>query len=373
MGQSESTDCLVVGGGVIGLSIAYELARGGRTVRLLERGQTGREASWAGAGVLPPGSWYLDHPAADWLAAESCRAHAELSEELAEAAGIDDQYARCGAIYLQSEETRGSLAEKFAGWRTRGIEVETLGPKVAASVAPGVACGAGYFVPGEAQVRNPRRLRALHVACERRGVRIETGVSAEAFTVRNGRIESLQTSDGPRVAGGYCLAAGAWVGPLAESLGVRAPVRPIRGQMLLLRLPRPVVDRIVHRDGLYLVPRSDGKVLVGATVEDAGFDKSTNPTDLQALRRFAVDVVPALADAEVEKSWAGLRPGSADGLPLIGPLAGLANAWIAGGHFRSGLQFAPATARLVRGLMGGEAVDAPIEAFAPNRFTDAAA
>ncbi|MEM6328674.1 MAG: glycine oxidase ThiO [Planctomycetota bacterium] len=373
MAATRHTDVIVVGGGVVGLSVAYELARTGRSVRLLERTATGREASWAGAGILPPGSWFSDHPAVEALAAASRPLHRLWSHRLREQTGIDDELLESGALYAITPDNAATLDAKFQRWATLGLESRRIGAAAAAELAPQLRCGEAYFVPEESHVRNPRRLAALAAACRAAGVALEQDCPATEFDRSGGRVTSVLCGGGAFTADAICIAAGAWAGGLLSAVGLDAPTKPIRGQMLLLRQRGPTLRRVYHEGGHYLTPRRDGRVLVGSTVEDAGFDKSTRLEDLDALLHFAHRVAPSLREASIETSWAGLRPASPDGLPMIGRVPGLENAWVAAGHFRSGLQFAPATAVLLRQLMGGEPSDIDTTPFSPERFATAKA
>lgn len=363
MPTASSSDVLVIGGGVVGLSVAYQLACDGAKVTLLERGTPGHEASWAGAGILPPASWYEDHPALDALAIAAAEDHKTWSQRLHEDSGIDDEYTACGATYLQTQDNAEYLAAVFARWRQLGIRVESTDEDPHS-----------WFVEAEAQVRNPRRLKALVTACRHRGVQIVTDTAVERFeTTLDERLDHVVTPAGRFSAAAYCFAAGAWTPGLATAAGGNAPGRPIRGQMLLLRPRKNQLRQIVHRFPYYAVPRRDGRVLVGATVEDAGFDKQTTDEARRALLAAAEAIEPTLADAEVERHWSGLRPASGDGLPQIGPMPGVTNAWLATGHHRCGLQLAPPTARLVSAMLRNESCDLPSEPFDPRRFVTAAA
>lgn len=357
-GALSNCDVLIVGGGIVGLSTAYELAGYGLAVTLLERGEIGREASWAGGGILPPASWYVDHPALDAFAIDADSVHAELSQQLLAETGIDDEYTRCGALYQQTPENAAVLAATFDRWRSLGVEVQTDGP--------------AHFVPAEAQVRNPRRLRALAVACARRNVRLVTDSPVVGFdTAAGGVVRAVRTVGETYACDAMCLCAGAWTPELATIGCSRAPGAPVRGQMLLVR-PQKRLERIVHRYPYYAVPRRDGLVLIGATVEAAGFEKQTTAAGLVELQRAAGQIDPALADAALVRHWAGLRPASADALPQIGRLPGYENAWVASGHHRSGLQLAPPTARLVGAMIRGVPCDLPAAPFDPARFTGVA-
>ncbi len=368
MSQLATADVAIIGGGIIGLSLAYELARSGRKVHLLDRQAVGKEASWAGAGMLPPGSWFSDHAAAEALAALSQPLHAQWSASLRELTGVDDQWQRMGGLYAITPGTRDDLQAKFSRWKQQGITVERLSTAQARGMAPEFVPGDAYFVPEEAQVRNPRRLKALRAGCERLGVTVSEHTRVISFEVVDDRVALANTSAGPVAADNFCLTAGAWTGGLVEQLEVSTSTKPYRGQLMLLKLPRQVLSTVYHQAGNYIVPRRDGHVLIGATLEDVGFDKRTRQSELNALVAFAHRVAPCLKQATVEKSWAGLRPGSPDGLPMIGPLPGYQNAWIASGHFRSGLQFAPATALIMRRLLDGELPGINPDSLSPGRF-----
>ncbi|TWT87742.1 Hydrogen cyanide synthase subunit HcnC precursor [Pseudobythopirellula maris] len=375
-----TADCLVIGGGVIGLSIAYRLAGDGQRITLLERGETGREASWAGAGILPPGSWYSDHPALAELAEAARVQQPEWSRRLLAETGVDDELHSCGAVYLLPDRLGDDFLDhahaRFDDWSSRGCEVSALHAGDARSIEPALSPEAAgckaRWVAAESQLRNPRRLTALRHACERLGVRIVEQAPVERLKTSGGRIHAAITPRGEFAAERFCLANGAWAAQLAGACGgeprLRLPVKPIRGQMLLLRQSEPTLRTIVHRGPLYLVPRLDGRVLVGATVEDVGFDKRTTPEATERLRKFAIETVPALAKAEVEAAWSGLRPMGGDGLPIVGAAPGLANCFVAAGHHRSGLQFAPPTADAIAALMAGHEPGSPFEAFTPERF-----
>ncbi|MEQ8847829.1 FAD-dependent oxidoreductase [Botrimarina sp.] len=355
MPGARTSDAIVIGGGAIGLSVAYELATRGLSVTLLERGEIGREASWAGAGVLPPASWYVDHPALDRLAMTAAPMHAELSQRLRETTGVDDQYAACGAVYQLTESNEAHVLGVLSRWRELGVAVGSGGAD-------------GRRVPQEAQVRNPRRLKALAAGCRMLGVHLAPGAEVTGFRRAGPRVAEVVTAAGPYAADAVVLAAGCWSPALGEQLRVAAPGRPVRGQMLLLAPRGEPIDGIVHRHPFYAVARRDGLVLVGATVEEAGFDKSTTEEGVAALRRAAGQIAPALADARVEAVWAGLRPASADALPQIGPAPGIDNVWIASGHHRSGLQLSPPTAAIIAALVLGESPPAAHAEFAPARF-----
>ncbi len=331
-------DCLIIGGGVIGLSIAYELAGHGLRVRLIDRQQPGREASWAGAGILPPAIIPTPHdePLAQ-LAALSMELHPQWAAKLLEETGIDNEYRRCGGWALgvagytefdsaasSREFVRAIKAEPMVGLDERfpyaPVTLQELAERESALAEAGLSGKiiAAAFAEDEAQLRNPRHLQALVAACERRGVRIDAGVEVTGFWGSSGQVVGAQTSDGPRYAGSFCVTSGAWSGHVVDTIGLRLPVKPVRGQMVLLERPQPELRHIVNVGKRYLVPRADGRVLVGSTEEDVGFDKQTTRDAIDGLLDFAHALIPAWQTAKVEKTWAGLRPATYDEIPYLG-------------------------------------------------------
>ncbi len=366
-------DVLIIGGGVIGLSLAYELAQHGAVVRVIDRGPLGGESSWAGAGILPPGSRHPQAHPLEQLAALSAELHAHWAEQLRAETGIDTGYRRCGGLYLPEGEDAGPLDEAMRDLQQGGVEVLALSraelQREEPALHPGAVQGA-WLLPQEAQVRNPRHLKALAAACAQRGVALCAGVPAEEVIVRSGRIEAVRTCLGELRAAQYCVCSGAWSGALAQRCGTPLRIKPVRGQIVLLSSIRPVLRHVVNCGGRYLVPRPDGFTLIGSTEEDAGFDKRTTASAAEELLHFARQWVPALGSAAVERCWAGLRPGTQDGLPYLGPLPALANAFVAAGHFRSGLLLSTGTARVMAQLLRGEAPSIDLTPFGPDRHAD---
>ena len=370
-------DCCIIGGGIIGLSIARELAGRGRSVRVVAREQRRDTASWAAAGIFPPAPDAEEPNAA--LTALSDRLHREWARDLHDETGIDNELACCGGLHLAADEPRlEALRPVAAGWIARGARCEWLSaagmaeaePALAAAIAAGRVAG-GFLLPDEMRIRPPRHLEALEASCRARGVVIDHEASVTRIEVGGGRVRGLviETSRGSETvaAGCYVLAAGAWAGDLAAAFGLAIETRPIRGQIALVRLPRQPLTRIVNRGLDYLVPREDGRLLVGSTLEDAGFDASTVPEEIARLLALATDLLGDLSAATIEKAWAGLRPGSVDGLPSIGRAAGCDNAYVAGGHFRAGLHQSTGTAVIVADLIEGRQPPLEITAFAPER------
>lgn len=357
-------DCLIVGGGVIGLSIAYELARSGRSVQLIERGALGREASWAGAGILPPPATAADLPAWKRLLSISHNLHRQWCEQLRRETGIDNGYRRCGGIHLaRAAGEAAALKAEMQELAADGVRVEALpSPEQLGELEPNLSLAAdgaspiqaAFTLPDEAQIRNPDHLRALAASCRALGVAIQEDTEANSFRIHAGRIVDVNTTAGTFAADHVILTAGAWSQTLLEQVGLSLSVYPVRGQMVLYRCPRPLVRRIINEGPRYIVPRDDGRVLVGSTEEDVGFDKRTTEKGIAELREFAERLLPTLRESPVEKTWAGLRPHAVDGFPYIGRVPHVENCLVAAGHYRSGLTASTGTAVLIRQLLDGE-------------------
>jgi glycine oxidase len=362
--MSTAPDVVIVGGGVIGLTAAYCLAREQISVEIVDKGDFGQEASWAGAGILLPGDSARAPTPADQLRGLSAAAFPILSAELKEETGIDNGYLRCGGL-----EFLGTESAAADEWRGEGIAYELVSGKELRQLEPRLApeLKQAYSLPQAAQVRNPRHLKALLAGCRKRGVRLRSGCPVLGFERQGERITALKTSAESLPAGRFVVASGAWSDALVEQVGWRPGIYPVRGQIALINTGAPVISRLLFQGKRYIVPRPDSRVLVGSTEENAGFDKRTTARAIGDLVQFAMQLVPALADCPLERSWAGLRPGSPDGLPFLGPVPGCSNLFVAAGHFRSGIQWSPATARLLVELMTGRATAIPLGPFRLDR------
>jgi glycine oxidase len=372
--MAEHPDVLIIGGGVIGLTAAYFLAREQVSVEIVDQGDFGKEASWAGAGIIPPGDPSHARDPFDQLRAHSSMLFPRLSAELREQTGIDNGYRRSGGLVFHDDPRSGSQTpvweqDPHREWRSEGVRSEEVQGAAMRRLEPalGPDLAAAYFLPELAQVRNPRHLQALLSYCQTRGVRFRPGCPVLGFERQENRITAVRTSAGSLRADRYLLTAGAWTSGLLEPLGWRPGIRPVRGQIALLQTGTPLFHRILLRGKRYLVPRPDGRILVGSTEEDAGFDKRTTAEAIQGLLTFAISMVPDLASAHPERSWAGLRPGSPDGLPYIGPVPGIDNLFIAAGHFRAGIQLSPATGLVLKELFLGQPLTVPLDAFRLDR------
>ncbi len=363
---------VIVGGGVIGLSLAYALAREGVAATVLDRAEMGRAASWAGAGIISPAATKPTTNPLSALRSRSARLYPEWSAALAEETGIDNGYRLSGGVDVAADaEERDGLAASAIRWQEEGITFQRLGPGEFLEVEPALNPGlvAAYYLPDRAQVRNPRHVRALTVAATRRGAILRPGLGATGLRIAAGRVVAIETAQGEIPCGWAVVAAGPWSESILKSAGLLVPTPPIKGQIVLLRGERPILTRIVEHGANYLVPRDDGRILAGATEEDAGFDTRTTPEALRDLVAEARRLCPALVGAEVERSWAGLRPGSLDGRPYLGRAPGFENLVIATGHRRAGLQLSPATAEALADLILGRPPRLDLAPFLPGRTT----
>jgi glycine oxidase len=366
----ESSDICIIGGGVVGLSLAYQLSRRGAQVRVLDRGVTRQSASWAGAGILPPAGKLATDPV-DRLTYRANQLHWEWTLALRELTGIDTGYRQCGGVYVARSETAAqALAEKAQHEQAHGVRFEPvatdeLAARFSAIATKGVV--SAYFAPDECQLRNPRHMQALVAACQRLGVQYECTGDVTEVESEKGRVLGVRTKLQRYAAAQYCLCGGAWSGGLLQQLGFALRVRPLRGQMVLFQLPAPPFAEVLNEAMRYIVPRDDGRVLAGSTMEEVGFDLSTTPEAITELKHFATSLVPALATAEVEATWSGLRPASHDGKPYLGRLPGFDNFAVAAGHTRGGLQLSTATAEIMAKLLLGDTLDIDLQPFAVDR------
>ncbi len=364
--MTRTPDVLILGGGVIGLTTAYFLAKEGVSVTVLDKNDLGRAASWAGAGILPPGD--PDHASTplERLRAHSVRMYPGLSKELRERTGIDNGYRVCGGLEVIEKEADVGSDE----WRGDGSVYREIGRTEICRLEPELAARwtKVFHLPGMAQVRNPRHLQALIAACEALGVRLVPGCAARSVIRVGRRITAFETDRGRFEARRYLIAAGAWSDDLLSLFGWRPGVHPIRGQIVLLNTGVEGQRPLLLYGKRYVVPRGDGRVLIGATEEDVGFDTHTTAEAVAGLLAFAVALTPSLGRAAVERCWAGLRPGSPDGLPFLGPVPGVDNVFVGTGHFRAGIQLSPASGLALAQLLLDRKPLVPLEAFRLDRI-----
>ncbi len=373
------TDLVVCGGGVIGLSIAYEAAkRCGWKVIVLEANSVGSGSSWAGAGILPPGATVSPLDPIDQLRAASHAMFPQWVDELQSDSQIDVGFIRCGGIYLA--KTIGELATLTANevwWKEQGIAFERWNRDQVRVHSPALACDTikrAWYLPQECQIRNPWYIKALVKSCRKLGVEIHESEELQSIRPRDSRsIEdtcTVVTSLGEIETRRACVTTGAWTRRVLQEFvpaTQATEIFPMRGQMVLFRLPyRPCIP-VINDGHRYLVPRADGLVLAGSCEEEMGFDNSTTQAMIDELKVWAIELMPCLANATVEKTWSGLRPASVDGFPYLGRIPNFENVFVAAGHYRHGIHFSPITAKLMIEVMTGSKPSVPIEPFQISR------
>ncbi len=378
--MNESTEVTVLGGGVIGLAVAWELAKNGYQVRAVEANRWGSGSSWAGAGILPPAA--NDYLAAsepiDQLRSLSHKLYPEWTHSIREASKIDPEFRRCGGIYLaRTPGERATLTAQEYHWDDLSIEYQRLdisqlgsqfpehqplANRLAATSPQTVA----WYLPDECTVRNPRLIQGLVTACRSSGVELVEGCTVHAIHPLEDKAR-LESSLGTWTSQHVCLCTGAWAQLLLQTFEVQTGILPVRGQMLLYKFNRPPFATIVNDGHRYLVPRLDGHVLAGSCEEEVGFDATTTNDRIDELKEWVDSLMPDWNPGHFVKAWAGLRPGSFDGLPYIGRLPTHPSILVAAGHFRSGLHLAPITAQIVRDLVEGSKPPLDISPFHLNR------
>lgn len=364
--MAERPDVLIVGGGVIGLTAAHYLALENISATVIERGDFGQEASWAGAGILPPASSKPVEDPFEQLHQLSLREFPNLSADLFRQTGIDNGYRVCGGLEFLAGRSSGHEGE----WSGAGVQPEALDESAARTREPALGSGLGgvLFLPGLAQVRNPWHIRALVASCKQLGVGLRSKCEFLDAKLSGDRIVAACTAQGEISCGRVLFTSGPWTAGLLRQLGYSLPVRPVRGQIALVNTEKSLLRHVLMWGARYIVPREDGRVLVGSTEEEAGFDKSTTREAISSLLEFAHRLVPALARFPVEKTWAGLRPATPDDRPCIGQLPNWGNAFVAAGHFRSGIQLSPGTGLICKDLLLDRKPAIPLESLRPDRF-----
>lgn len=342
------TDFVVVGGGLIGLMLARQLAQKGASVILFERQELGRESSWAGGGILSPlFPWrYPDEltQLVDWR----CGNFQQLANELYHETGLDIELNRCGLHILNASDEALALnwARENPEGRKSGLVKSDPSDllKNERLLKSNIDLHSVLTLPGVGNVRNPRLLKALISSVQNStSITLKSHCAVERLIVEGQRVIGVSTEQGDFYANKTFITAGAWSAPLLQALQVSLPVGPVKGQMLLIKARPGLLNSVLLTEDCYLIPRKDGRILVGSTLENAGFDKTPTATAKAALLAAAYRWAPALQQFPIEQQWAGLRPSSPQGIPFIGPVSGWQGIFLCTGHFRNGVVTAPAS------------------------------
>jgi glycine oxidase len=368
----QTTDVAIIGGGVIGLAIARSLAqRGLRDVLLIERATLGAEASSAAAGMLAPQAEADCDDDFFRLCCQSRDLYRAFAQSLREETGIDIELETSGTLYLAfTEEDEFELEQRYEWQTAAGLEVEKLSGDPAKLWEPSISeeVRAALRFPLDIQVENRRLISALAAANENLGLRVITGISVESLKIEHNRVSGVETSRGLISCEKVVIAGGAWTSRLLNQALPNPRIEPVRGQMVSFEAIPQIARHVIYSPRGYLVPRRDGRLLAGSTTEHAGFDKRVTAGGINSIVTSALEISPAIACLPLTSSWAGLRPRSADGLPVLGPCAEIAGVFYATGHYRNGILLTPITGELLARAIADEEIAAPLKIFSPDRF-----
>src|SRR6267143_341521 len=367
-------DVAIAGGGVIGAAIALDLSRAGLRVGLFDRQQPGQEASWAGAGILSPAPENPASVAMVPLGKTSLSLYPAFIAQVEEISGMSTGFRQKGTLEaLFLDDTKAELSTIIALHLGLGLKAEPLRAEDARELEPALSeeVEAAVLRTEEGSIDNRALTAAILEAAQRSGAEVFSGNGAKAIWREGNRCAGLVLQN-ERVEAKWTVIAAGCFSAMIEGIAPYAPVRPAKGQMAALRADDLKMERVLWSEKIYLVPRNDGRILAGATIEYAGFDKRTTAGGIERILSAAIDLAPDLANARIEETWAGLRPDSPDHLPILGPTA-IAGALVATGHFRCGILLAPITARLVREWIMEQQVSADWDRFSPLRFPSATA
>ena len=360
----------------MGLSLAFELARRSHQVTLIDRSQFGRKASWAGAGVLLPADFGTATHPIEQLEAISNDVHALWAKELLELTNIDNGYRESGGLYVaRSPGEVASLIGSVGYWQERNIPIDFLEAEEVRAKYPEISTGLvgdkffrAAYTTNESQICNPWHIESLVAACKSLNVQLLPDTELLRVAENSGGV-GLQIESGQLEVDVAVWACGAWTQQaVVGAMTQEAPrMVPVRGQMLLYRLEEKLDLPIINKGNRYIVPRDDGHVLVGATIEEVGFDESTTEQALDQLASDAREIVPALAPDRLVKSWSGLRPGTFDSFPYMGKLPGCEKVYVSSGHFKTGLQLSTGAARVMSDLIESKTPEVDMTPFDPSR------
>ncbi|HMJ15308.1 MAG TPA: glycine oxidase ThiO [Polyangiaceae bacterium] len=368
--RTRTAQVLVIGGGIMGCACSWELARRGFAVTVLEKSVPGAEASSHAAGIL--GAQAEAHASGPMfeLSMQSLSRYPRWTKRLFEATGIDVGFRSGGVLRVAFDRASAGALARASAWQTRkGLRSERIGRARLREVEPALSrdVAGGVLFESDARVDPRLLLRALHIAAQRAGVEFRSGAYVKSVLVKGEQVRGVTLDGGVQLLAEHVVvAAGSWT-TLIEGLPLRAgSVRPARGQIVELASPAPLLSRVVYGPRCYLVPRDDGRTLVGSTLEFVGYRREVTAAAVRDLLSAAIELVPSLAEASVNSAWSSFRPYTDDELPLLGP-AGIAGLTLATGHYRNGILLAPITAEITAALLRGTRPPVSLAAFSPQR------
>lgn len=365
-------DVIVVGGGLMGCSVAYRLAKDGAEVTVLERSVPGAEASSAAAGILGPSVESFDDALALQLGRRSRELHEELAEELDEHFGVDVGFRRCGVVKVALNALElDELKQQAERLRVQGVRCDEWSAADLLREEPSInpeALGA-LSIAEDAQVEPRKLLSAVALGAEREGVKFRTGSTVRSIDVEGGRVRGVQLADGTLRADRVVVAAGSWTTQIPGLPLSPETIHPVRGQMITTHTRPPLFRRVVFGAGGYVVTRPDGRVLCGSTMERVGFARGNTFGGMADVIDKATRIAPSLREAAIDSHWSSFRPGTPDGLPLVGETQ-VEGLFVASGHYRNGILLAPLTAELIADALRGESESRQAMALSPRRFEE---
>ncbi len=344
------SDCIIIGGGIIGLMTALELKNANLSVVLMERGELGQESSWAGGGILSPLQPWTESPCLNQLVAWGRRQYPALIKDLFQSTGVDPELLNSGMMFTDLSDDSMHLAVNWA--KQENMMFKLADAKGLLAFEPHLNINAtkqALVLPGVSTVRNPRLLRALRQHVMQKGVEIHCQTEAQLVFDNASEKASVLTKKETLEAAHVIVAAGAWSSQILKENKI--DITPVKGQMLLFHPNKPILNHVVVDADQYLIPRGDGRILAGSTVEFCGFDQKTTASAATELKYRAEGLLPALKKVDIERHWAGLRPGTHRKTPYIGRHPQYRNLYLNTGHFRNGFSLAPASARLLSDLV----------------------
>lgn len=376
MNLSKNIEVLIIGGGVIGLSIARQLHKKGvDKITILERGKIGRESSYAAAGMLAPSAETERANDFFYLCDASNKLYPQFARELFDETKIDIELDQSGTLYTAFTETDSAEIQRRFEWQKANLTVEFLSAAEVGKLEPFISPDVreALFYPNDWQVENRKLLAALERYARLNDIEIVENAVIENLLIENEKSVGAETANRKFHASTIVLATGAWTS-LIKMGGFSLPkIKPIRGQMLSFKTAKRLFQKVIYSPRGYIVPRRDGRILAGATVEDAGFDKSVTTNGIEFLRENALEIAPNLVNLEISEMWAGLRPFASDGLPILGAFPEIENLFVATAHFRNGILLAPKTAEIIADKIIENVDSKYLDVFSPQRFQAAKA